>query len=175
MVTAVGPDESSFLEEVWNAIFGIEDEVDEISEDVIVIQSNLEMLERIHELEIRIAVLESCGPSCEGQFPPPDYDSGWHPLTPGNHLILTHNLNTMDYLVYYIVTEDEPGDLFPFVPTSFHNFGTGGAFVENYMLDVMTDTGTYWIGSSDTIDIFRYPDDIVCNYARVMLWKIPSP
>jgi len=69
IVTAVGPDDASFLEEVWNAIFGIEEEVDEISDDVIVLQTNLDLLERIHELETRIAILENCGPDSEAQFP----------------------------------------------------------------------------------------------------------
>jgi hypothetical protein len=171
-VTAVGPEETSFLEEVWSAIFGIEEEVSEISDDVLVIQSNLELLERIHELEIRLTVLENCGADINAQFPSPVYDSGWHPLTPGEHLILPHNLDTTDYFVYFLVTEEEPSDVFPFVPSTFHNFGTGGAFIENYVVDIMSDTGTYWMGSKNTIDIFRYPDDTVCNYARIMLWKI---
>jgi hypothetical protein len=169
-VTAVGPEETSFLEEVWNAIFGIEEEVSEISDDVLVIQSNLELLERIHELEIRLTVLENCGVDVNAQFPSPIYDSGWHPLTPGEHLILPHNLDTTDYFVYFLVTEEEPSDVFPFVPSTFHNFGTGGAFWE--FSGTPVDAGTYWTASSNTIDIFRHADDGVCNYARVMLWKI---
>jgi hypothetical protein len=171
-VTAVGPEESSFLEDVWNAIFGLEEEVNEISDDVLVIQSNLELLERIHELEIRIAVLENCGPDSDGQFPSPSYDSGWHPLTAGEHLILPHNLDTTDYFVYFVVTEEKPSDIDPFVPSTFHNFGTGGAFIEDYA-DIQSDAGTYWTGTKNTIDVFRYYDDVVCNYARVLLWKIP--
>jgi hypothetical protein len=173
IVTAVGPDDASFLEELWNAIFGIEEKVDEISADVIVIQSNLELLERIHELEIRIAVLENCGPDINGQFPSPSYDSGWHPLTVGEHLILPHNLDTTDYFVYFVVTEEEPSDIDPFVPSTFHNFGTGGAFNDDWVVDIQSDLGTYWKGTKNTIDVFRYYDDTVCNYARVMLWIIP--
>jgi len=173
IVTAVGPDDASFLEEVWNAIFGIEEEVDEISDDVIVLQTNLDLLERIHELETRIAILENCGPDSEAQFPSPSYDSGWHKLTTGEHLILIHNLDTLEYFVNFVVTEEEPSDIDPFVPSTFHNFGTGGAFIEDYVIDIQSDLGTYWKGTKNTIDVFRYPDDVVCNYVRVMLWKIP--
>jgi hypothetical protein len=173
IVTAVGPEDSSFLEEVWNAIFGIEEEVEEISDDVLVLKSNLDLLERIHDLETRIALLENGGPNGEPQFPAPSYDSGWHKLTAGQDLILIHNLDTTEYFVYFIVTEDEPTDSDPFVPTSFHNFGTGGAFVEDYVIDRMYDLGTYWEATKNSIEIYRYPQDTVCNYARVILWKIP--
>ena len=173
IVTAAPPDDTPFLEEVWNAIFGIENEVDQISEDVNLLKMNLDLLEKIHALETRITVLETCGPECESGFPSPCYDSGWHKLTPGQNLLLLHNLNTVDYFVYFIVTEDSPLDIDPFVPASFHNFGTGGAFVEDYVIERSYDLGTYWKASKNSIDVYRYPDDTVCNYARVMLWKIP--
>ena len=79
----------------------------------------------------------------------------------------------MEYFVYFIVTEDEPSDIDPFVPSSFHNFGTGGAFVEDFTLGTQYDLGTYWTGTANSIHIYRYPDDSVSNYAQVMLWKIP--
>jgi hypothetical protein len=171
MVTAVGPDNASFLEEVWNAIFGIEENVDEITQEVNILKNNIDLLEKIHDLEIRIAILENCGPECETTFPSPSYDSGWHKLTAGQNLILIHNLNTVEYFVYFIVTEEEPTDIDPFMPTSFHNFGTGGAFVEDYMIQIMSSLGTYWEASRNSIEIYRYPQDTVCNYARVMLWR----
>lgn len=89
------------------------------------------------------------------------------------NLILSHNLNTIEYFVYFVVTEDEPTDLDLFVPSSFHNFGTGGAFVEEYTIDHEFDLGTYWKATKNSIEIHRYPEDTVCNYARVMLWKTP--
>ena len=174
--SAAVPNDSNLLEDVWNYIFGIEEDVEELSDDVLVIESNLELLERIHELEIRIAVLEECGGDCgsngEPGFPAPDYDSGWQPLTPGGDVTLVHNLGTLEYMVYFIVTEDEPADVTPFMPSSFHNFGTGGAFVEDYVTDMMYDVGTRWEASENMILLHRYPDDVVCNYGRVIIWII---
>ena len=181
--TTAAPENSNLLEDVWDAIDGIEEEVEIISDDVLVLETNLDLLERIHELEIRLAVLENCdtngGSNGVSRFPSPDYDSGWHKLTPSStgseDLILVHNLDTIDYIVNFVVTDEEPGDLDPFMPSSFHNFGTGGAFIEDYVIEQMTDAGTYWRASKNTIKIHRYPDDVVSVYARVMLWKLPPP
>lgn len=176
MTTAAAPGDSNLLEDVWNYIFGIEEDVEELSDNVLVIESNLDLLERIHELEIRIAVLENCaedyGSSSESGFPAPDYDSGWSSLTSGEDLTIVHNLGTLEYLVYFMVTEDEPADVTPFTPSSFHNFGTGGAFIEDYVIDEMYDAGTYWRATENTVVIHRYPDDVVSNYGRVMIWII---
>lgn len=181
--TTAQPDNSNLLEDVWNAIFGIEEEVAIISDDVLVLETNFNLLERIHELEIRLAVLENCdtngGSNSESGFPSPDYDSGWHKLTPSasgsEDLVLIHNLDTTEYVVNFIVTDEEPGDLDPFMPSSFHNFGTGGAFIEDYVVAQMIDVGTYWTATKNTFKIHRYPDDVVSFYGRVMLWKLPPP
>lgn len=182
-MTIAAPENSNLLEDVWDAIFGIEEEVETLSDDVMIIESNLVLLERIHDLEIRLAVLENCdsngGSNGESQFPSPDYDSGWHQLTPSStgseDLILVHNFNSIEYFVNFIVTDEEPSDSDPFMPSTFHNFGTGGAFIENYMVDIMSDLGTYWTASKNSVTIHRYPDDSVCLYARIMLWKLSPP
>ncbi len=49
---------------------------DEITEYADVIRLVLDQVEKIHDLETRIAVLETCGSECKHSFPPPDYDSG---------------------------------------------------------------------------------------------------
>jgi hypothetical protein len=178
MMTIAQPgNDSNLLEDVWEYIFGVEDEVDALSDDVMILELNLDLLERIHELEIRIAILENCAEECGSNggsgFPAPDFDSGWQPLTAGGDLTLIHNLGTLEYFVYFMVTEDEPADVTPFNPSSFHNFGTGGAFIEDYTLELMYDTGTYWTATQNTIVIYRYPDDVVSNYGRVMIWITP--
>ena len=68
IVTAVGPDDASFLQDLWNAIFGIEEEIDEISDDVIVLKTSLDLLERKHDLETRIAILEIFSTGLEPDF-----------------------------------------------------------------------------------------------------------
>jgi hypothetical protein len=75
-------------------------------------------------------------------------------------------------MVYFMVTEDEPADVTPFTPSSYHNFGTGGAFKDDYIIERMIDTGTYWEATANTIVIHRYPDDSVCNYGRILIWII---
>lgn len=139
---------------------------DVITENIDLMRLILDHIDRISELETRIAILEECGKDCTMEFPKPDYDSGWHPIDPGQHLTLQHNLNTMEYLVYVIKNEASP--------TEFHNFGTGGAFIEDYMTDIKISAGTRWNAARNSITVHRYPDDSVSNYVRVMLWKIPQ-
>jgi hypothetical protein len=125
----------------------------------------LDQVEKIHELETRIALLETCGGECEKGFPSPDNDSGWQPIANFQHLVLEHNLNTMDYLVYVMKSDD--------TPIEFHNFGEGGYF---YMTPHLEErrSGTMWTASLNSIEVYRYDNDIVCNYVRVLLWKIPN-
>jgi len=149
----------------WSRLFG-RAQADEITEMADVIRLVLDQIENIHDLETRIAVLEKCGPECEYGFPLPDYDSGWHPIDNNEHLTLQHNLDTMDYFVY-LMKKDE--DSF----TEFHNFGSGGAFIDDYVIDRRHSAGTMWTASTNSIDIYRYPDDVPSDYVRVMLWKIP--
>jgi len=161
----------------WDKLFG-RVQADEITEIADVIRLVLDQIDDIHDLETRIAVLEKCGPECEYGFPPPDYDSGWHPILPSsgreNDLTLHHNLNTLDYLVYVVSCEDTPSGSEQFTPTEFHNFGTGGAFIEDYVIDKQISSGTYWYAAKNSITIHRYPNDTVSKYIRVMLWKIPQ-
>jgi hypothetical protein len=151
---------------LWDRLFG-STEADTITEMADVISLVLDQIEKIHDLETRITVLEKCGPECEHKFPPPDYDSGWHPIAKNEHLTLQHNLNTLDYLVYVMQKDDEAFN-------EFHNFGTGGAFIEDYQIDVIIDAGTMWTASQNSIEIYRYNDDSVSDYVRVLLWKIPT-
>ena len=150
----------------WSRLFG-RAQADEITEMADVIRLVLDQIENIHDLETRIAVLEKCGPECEYGFPLPDYDSGWHPIDNNEHLTLQHNLNTMDYLVYVMQKDDEAF-------TEFHNFGSGGAFPDDFELTMKRGFyGIMWTASKNSIEVYRYDDDITSDYVRVLLWKIP--
>jgi len=150
----------------WSRLFG-RAQADEITEIADIIRLVLDQIENIHDLETRITVLEKCGPECEHKFPPPDYDSGWHPIDNFEHLTLQHDLDTMDYFVY-VMKKDE--DAF----TEFHNFGTGGAFPDDFELTMKRGFyGTMWTAAKNSIEIYRYDNDITSDYVRVMLWKIP--
>ena len=127
----------------------------------------LDQIEKIHDLETRIAVLEKCGCDFECGFPTPDYDSDWQPIDNFEHLTLQHNLDTMDYLVYLMQKDDEAF-------TEFHNFGSGGAFPDDFELTMKRGfKGTMWTASKNSIEIYRYDNDVTSDYVRVMLWKIP--
>ena len=151
----------------WSRLFG-RAQADEITEMADVIRLVLDQIDKIHDLETRIAILEKCGPDCEYGFPLPDYDSGWHPIDNNEHLTLQHDLDTMDYFVY-VTKKDE--DSF----TEFHNFGSGGAFPDDFLLtETSYSLGTMWTASKNSIEIYRYIDDVTSDYVRVMLWKIPQ-
>jgi hypothetical protein len=151
---------------IWSRLFGNVQQ-DEITEYADVIRLVLDQIEKIHELETRITVLETCGNECEKAFPPPDYDSGWLLLPKGEHLILEHNLNTMDYFVYLIHMDDES-------PNTFNNFGSGGAFPFEDLLGRTLSLGTMYEAEKNSIDVYRYYDGVLTDFIRVMIWKIPT-
>ena len=151
---------------IWSRLFGNVQQ-DEITEYADVIRLVLDQIDKIHELETRITVLETCGSECKHSFPPPDYDSGWQPISKNDHLVLEHKLDSMDYLVYVMKNDDENRN-------EFHNFGTGGAFIEDYLIEIQTSAGTMWKASRNSIGIYRYKDDMMSDYVRVLLWKIPT-
>jgi hypothetical protein len=152
----------------WSRLFG-RAQADEITEIADIIRLVLDQIEKIHDLETRITVLEKCGPECEHKFPPPDYDSGWVDVGFNYWCPFEHNLNTMDYLVYIMKNDDDSRN-------EFHNYATGGeAFVRN---NELLDMGTTWKASKNTIKVYRSIDDsraaLNSDYVRVLLWKIPQ-
>lgn len=151
---------------IWSRLFGNAQQ-SEITEYADVIRLMLDQVEKIHELETRLTVLETCGPECEKGFPPPDYDSGWVDIGHNYYYTFEHNLNTMDYLVY--VTKNDADSR-----NEFHNYAAGGeAFVRGALLDM----GTHWKASKNSIKVYRSIDDdfahLSSDYVRVILWKIP--
>jgi hypothetical protein len=153
---------------IWSRLFGNVQQ-EEISDYADVIRLVLDQVEKIHDLETRIAVLETCGSECKHNFPPPDYDSGWVDIGLNYDYPFHHNLDTMDYLVYIMNNDEEVRD-------QFHNYAAGGeAFVRNGEL---LDMGTHWKATKNTLYVYRSIDDsrayLASDYVRVLLWKIPT-
>jgi hypothetical protein len=74
------------FEDIWNAIFGIQDDVESLEAQV-------------DELEASILV----------GLPEPDFDSGWVNAECGTEdIILTHNLGTRDLFVYIYYRMNDP-------------------------------------------------------------------
>lgn len=178
--SAAAPGDSNLLEDVWNYIFGIEENVEELSDEVMILESNLNLLERIHELETRITVLEECG--CEDEangFPQPDYDSGWlywDRELEGTTMTINHGLNSMDYYVYligkYNVVSGEPISPPITDPTHFHTWGYGGDWGYSELTGEFKQ-GIYYEAYMNSIKIMRANSDPYSDYVRVMIWKIP--
>jgi hypothetical protein len=169
---AAVPGDSNLLEDVWNYIFGIEEQVDELSDDVLVIETDLDLLERIHELETRITVLENCGAE-DGMFPTPYADSDWQNIPKGSYIIIAHGLGSLDYVVDLQCRYDpESGDYWPgLVDPHFHNWYYGGD--ENYnSAGEWVKYGVWYEAYENTILVYRASDDTLSDQVRVRIWKI---
>jgi len=97
---------------------------------------------------------------------PPDYDSGWRPLSMGQQLYLTHNLNTTELIVYLVGRYDSGY-------TWMHQYSFGS------QLDGGAQHGAWWATCNTYIIIYRGLHDHTSfqpwNYVRAIIWKIPEP
>jgi hypothetical protein len=173
IVTAVPTNgEGSPLDELWERLLGIEEDVEEVTEEVSLIQSNLDLLERIHNLEIRLEVLENCGCEDENCFPEPDYDSDWVSMEKGVGMTLTHNLDSEVYFVYLVGKYDiENGDAItpPIEEENFHTWDYGGDWVFSELAGV-EKRGIWYEAYRDTIKVIRAANDPYSDFIRVMIW-----
>lgn len=97
----------------------------------------------------------------------PAYDSGWVDISQGQVLILTHNLDTTEVLVYVIGNTSIEG------PYGIHQIFYGGVR-DRYM--TYTEGLNWYALTNTTIIITRYYDDWLWDQVRVMMWKVqPVP
>jgi hypothetical protein len=165
------------LDELWERLLGVEGDVEEISEDVAALKEEAELLERIHELEIRLAVLENCGCDSDCPFPEPDYDSNWISIEQGQSLVLTHDLNTTEYFVdligRYDTAEAETSDGFITGEDNFHTYELGGDWSYDPLYGTMEMRGIWYVAHENSIRIDRGAHDPFVDYIRVRIWKLP--
>ncbi|MBN1900155.1 hypothetical protein JW926_02365, partial [Candidatus Sumerlaeota bacterium] len=103
-----------------------------------------------------------------------EFDSGWRSISQGETLVLTHNLgeDPEDYVVYLEFYNDTHWD---YVNQMFYGGGdlgtkSNGGTVNNHRM------GAYWKNLTDaTITVYRMPEDIYVEKARVRIWKYGSP
>ena len=94
---------------------------------------------------------------------PPAYDSGWQPINKGQLLTFTHDLNTVELLVYVIGKSPDS--------TAIHQQYYGYAFLLSGQV-----RGLSWYALTETsIKVLRGPDDTIWSEVRVMLWIIQEP
>ena len=176
IVTAVPTDgNENSLDALWERLFGVEEEVEEIADEVTLMSSNLDLLERIHDLETRMAVLENCGCEETNGFPEPDYDSNWVSIGKAVSLTLTHDLNSDNYFVYLVGKYDTVGgdSITPTIgPGNFHTWEMGGDWFYDDIYGTSKKYGVYYEAYPNTITIHRAASDPYSDYVRVQIWRL---
>ena len=112
-----------------------------------------------------------------GVWGAPDYDSGWMRIDMNERLVLTHNLNTTNSLVYLIGKQIIGAD----TPLTIHQLYYGWGYdptLHGYM-------GAQWYipfpdaspisgDPENQIVIYRAPSDGYWQEVRALIWKIPE-
>lgn len=105
-------------------------------------------------------------------FRPPDYDSQWITLAPGESQTLAHNLggDAGDYIVN--LTLQPPGD-----HPSWANAMNRGAGGDTWHIGTThLAEGVAWFALTDTeVTLRRYADDTLAGHARLRIWKTSNP
>jgi len=115
----------------------------------------LDLQDRVEALENQTVPL--------GYIGPPAYDSGWQSINKGQFLTLTHDLNTVELLVYVIGKSPDS--------YAIHQFYYGYAFLLSGQV-----RGLIWYALTGTsIKVLRAPDDTIWSEVRVMIWIIQEP
>jgi hypothetical protein len=100
----------------------------------------------------------AAGPQGPRGFGTPDYDSGWHNISAGQTLMLTHNLVTNNVYVY-VIGKDASGFI--------HQADYGWTIADSSRF------GLAWYSlDGSTITVFRGSADTNWVQVRVMIWKI---
>ena len=136
--------------------------LDQLNTTVIEQQNTINNLNQtVVYLNETVAILDSTGLGA------PDYDSGWQSMPVGSLIILTHNLNTTELLVYFIGKYDSDS-------IWMHQYCFGGD--SKYLIG---EYGAWWAATNTTINLYRAGSDhqsgMPWGLARVMIWKIPQP
>jgi hypothetical protein len=176
-VTAAPSDDSTLLDEIWNKIFDIEEDVEDL-------QNQLLFMEMIDNLEDRIEILESNTgtPGPEGpqgpegpegpqgpEGPPgdlglPAYDSGWIEIDPGEAINLEHDLQTFDLFVYVLGKRN-----FNDIILQVHQNSLGQDKLTGATL------GLLWYSTETQITVVRAVNDGDWREFRVLIWELPPP
>ena len=97
---------------------------------------------------------------------PPDYDSGWVDIQPGQVVTLTHNLggDVGDYRVGIKFRDTTPGG------RGIHQFGFGGLEAGGVFY------GAAWQNlTATTIQVLRFPGDLSVGQVRVLIARADPP
>ncbi|MCK4477541.1 hypothetical protein KAU88_03310 [Candidatus Bathyarchaeota archaeon] len=177
-LVAAGPEDP--LTEMWEAIFGIQDDVEDL-------QTQIDLQAQIADLQSEVDVLKAQmefledpwivgppGPQGEtgpqgalGGFDAPDYDSGWVSAAGwvNDRKSFDHGLGTTDLFVYVYGRLIEGGDWV------YHQIGIGWDTTIDGV-DIAF-TGMRWLlVDENTVDLLRGYEDWQWEEARVLIWVI---
>jgi hypothetical protein len=181
-VFAAAP-EGNVLDELWGAIFGIQDEVDYL-------QDQVDLQAQITELQLAIVELQAQkgflsdpwidgrpGPQGEtgpqgpsGGFGAPDYDSGWTPIGRDSSTVFDdYSLETDDCLVYIY------GRYTDVTPWLYHQLSFGGdSLFWGGNPSLYQQSGVWWDSEdlSEGIEVYREQKDVRWTEVRVLIWAI---
>ena len=173
------------FDELWEAIFGIQEEVEDIQSTLDLHAEIAELHATVNYLESRLTVLElvpgpqgpagSTGPEGPegpqgligpaGGFGAPDFDSGWVELSKGENLIGTlSEIDASNVFVYLM------GRLDPLLEAHQYYYG-----VDMYDPDDWIDRGATWyFDYTQNLYVVRGYFDEHWTEARVIVWELPS-
>lgn len=130
----------------------------------------LELLSRIDSLNASLIALESRVEALETSLATirkPDYDSGWVDKTIGGQYFV-HNLGTTEVFVYVLGRFWASG-----YGWMVHQRSYGG---DEYWEPFLQDWRSFGIEvlemNENSINIFKYADDLSWQQVRVMIWKL---
>ena len=159
------------FDEIWEAIFGIHDDVEDIQSTL----TELELVPGPPGPEGPEGPVGPEGPLGEkgdtGNPGPtgimsPDYDSGWVSLNINAFTFFEHNLGTKDIFVYLLGKNIEASGVVT------HQLYFGGSEMAGYYKGVRWSTSSE---NSNEVSVYRLWDDLLWDEARVLIWKLPPP
>jgi hypothetical protein len=176
------------FEELWNAIFGIREDVADLQDDVDYLGRIAELQSQVDTLQAKVDLIDDPwiqGPQGEtgpqgdtgpqgpaGGFETPDYDSGWRPVSPGSSITISdYSLEADDCFVYVygrFESQMHPGSWV------YHQYSLGG---ERYSATTTQVEGLQWFSEdiSEYVTLFRRGNDGDWHEVRVLIWTINTP
>lgn len=184
LVTAAGPEDSNLLEEVWEAIFGLEGDVELHDDRLIYLEASYgfyerlaeieeEFEEQITELEEQIEILQDEVENTQASLLDPVYDTGWieddderwEPNTGESGTFMSIPVVIEDFENKHVTMMGNYGNY------AYHQYQIGG---DRWFSTSDAWRGAYWyydIGE-DKLIIARN-DDFLWQRIRLIVWELP--
>lgn len=103
---------------------------------------------------------------------PPDWDSGWVPVDPGEAAVLSHNLGgSINRYIVRMEFKAVPEKGSPQAPMAIHHHAYGGTS-SNILAEDAAYMGANWQNlTNQSITVYRWADDPLADQIRVRIWQ----